>query len=166
MLTDLNPPPAEPITLGAAKAFLRVDHDDEDALIQTLITAARERLEAHLNVAMITRLMRLVLPKGGTIKLPRWPVSSVDRVTINGAETQDFAAAFRCRPAQITVPTSEPVEIDFRAGYGVSPDAVPAPLRQALLLIVARGFEHRDGSVGTMPMMVDALTMPYRVVGL
>lgn len=166
MLTDLNPPPAEPVTLAEAKAFLRVDHDDEDALIHMLIRAGREQLEAHLNIAMITRPMRWAVTSGGTIKLPRWPVVSLDAVTADGAGTDDYVVNLRARPVLLTVAADGPVEITFTAGYGTTSDDVPAPLRQAMLLLIAYGFEHRDTAPGRLPLMVDALTMPYRVVGL
>lgn len=166
MLTDLNPPPAEPITLAEAKAFLRVEHDDEDALIQTLIASARERLESHLSIAMIRRPMQVALSSGDTIKLPRWPVVSLDFVRIDGVQTDDFVADLLCRPARVKLGSADTLEIAFTAGYGIAPSDVPAPLRQAMLLLVARGFEDRDGSTDTLPLMVDALTMPYRVVGL
>ena len=166
MLTDLNPPPAEPVALAEAKAFLRLDHDEEDQLIETLILSARERLEAYLNIAMIKRPMRIALPAGGTIKLPRWPVVSVDKITANGETINDATIDLRCRPAQVTVCIGEPVEIDFTAGYGLDPADIPAPLRQAMLLLIAQGFENRGDAPSSMPLMVDALTMPYRVVGL
>lgn len=166
MLTDLNPPPAEPITLAEAKAFLRVDYDDEDALIQTLIASARDRLETHLNITMISRSMRWSGSSGEAVKLPRWPVISVDSVNVDGVQTDNIIADIRCRPGQVTIGAADAVEIIFTAGYGLEPGDVPAPLRQAILLLVSRGFEHRDGSPDRMPLMVDALTMPYRVVGL
>jgi len=166
MLTDLNSPPAEPITLAEAKAFLRVDHDDEDALLETLIRAAREQLEAHLNIAMISRPMQIAVTGAGAVKLPRWPIVSLDDVAADGVSTQDYTANLRARPAVVTIAANGPVEIAFTAGYGPSSDDVPAPLRQAMLLLIAQGFEHRDDSAARLPLMVDALTMPYRVVGL
>ncbi|MEM7728935.1 MAG: head-tail connector protein [Pseudomonadota bacterium] len=165
MLTDLNPPPTEPVALAEAKTFLRVDHDAEDALIGTLIRAARERLEARLGVAMIRRAMRVAAGPGQTA-LPRHPVATIDAIRADGDLTTDYVADLRCRPAVVNVTGGVEVEIDFTAGYGSAPEDVPAPLRQAMLLLVAQGYEHRDTASETMPLMVDALTMPYRVVGL
>lgn len=171
MLSDLQPPPAEPATLEEAKTYLRIDHSDEDALIQTLIASAREQLEARLGIAMITRPMQMARSGGGNITLPRWPVSSVDAVLADGTPSPDYSANLRCRPSTVDVCASDHVEIAFTAGYGLTPDSVPTPLRQAVLLMVAYAYEHRgdgqgEGRPGTVPLMVDALTMPYRVVGL
>ena len=37
-----------PVTLAEARLFLRVEHDAEDGLIQTLIDAAQARVEAEV----------------------------------------------------------------------------------------------------------------------
>ena len=166
MLKDLQPPPLEPITLAEAKAFLRVDHDAEDELIETLIISARERLEAHLNLALIARPMQLATSASGEIALPRWPVTSVEIVIADGAPTSDFVTDLRKRPSTVTVCADDQVEIEFTAGYGSTTTDVPAPLRQALLLLVAKSYEYRGDAEPPLPLMVDALTMPYRVIGL
>lgn len=163
---DIDPPPVEPVTLDEAKRFLRVDHDDEDTLIQTLIASARETLEARLNVAMIRRAMQASFAAGGEICLPRWPVASVDTVLADGVITPNYQADLRKRPTTVNVTSCDHVEIAFTAGYGHDPSDIPAPLRQAMLLMIARGYEDRGEDAGTVPLMVDALTMPYRVVGL
>lgn len=57
------------------------------------------------------------------------------------------------------------IAIDVVAGFGASPEDVPAPLRQAIRLLVARWFENRgDGSRSDAPLPPDiaALVTPYR----
>lgn len=166
MLIDLDDPPVEPITLAETKTFLRVDHGDDDGLIATLIASARQTLENHLNVAMIRRSMQLSSPATDELRLPRWPVTSVETVLVDGEQATDYIVNLRKRPATVCASAMGHVEIAFTAGYGTEPSDIPAPLRQALLLLVARAYEHRDDTLSTLPLMVDALTMPYRVVGL
>lgn len=41
-----------PVTLAEAKLFLRVEHDAEDGLIQTLIEAAQARVEGDVGLGL------------------------------------------------------------------------------------------------------------------
>ena len=166
MLRDIQPPPAEPVTLEEAKLFLRVDHDAEDALIRTLIQSARERLESYLGLAMIARPMVLDAPAGACIHLPRWPVSSVQSVRADGTEAADYHVDLRRRPSVVRVAATQSVEVAFTAGYGPDLQDVPAPLRQATLLLVLQSYEARGETPSHLPLMVDALTLPYKGVGL
>jgi uncharacterized phiE125 gp8 family phage protein len=60
------------------------------------------------------------------------------------------------------------VRIRFVAGYG-GPEAVPAPLKHAIKMMVGHWFEYREpvtsDAVNSLPMAVDALIAPYRRVG-
>jgi hypothetical protein len=48
-----TPPLTEPLTLQEVKAWLKVDHDTEDTLIQLLITTARERCESITGLSLM-----------------------------------------------------------------------------------------------------------------
>jgi hypothetical protein len=54
-------PALEPVTLAAAKVHLRVDRSDEDALIEMLISAAREDAENICRRAFVTQKMDLFI---------------------------------------------------------------------------------------------------------
>lgn len=58
--------------------------------------------------------------------------------------------------------------IETRTGRSLAdmPD-VPMPLQQAILLMMAHNFEHRDGATRPPePIFIDALIEPYRAVHL
>ncbi len=66
----VTPPAIEPVTLDDAKAHLKVDTTDDDALITALIAAARARAEWHTRRAFITQ--------SWTLWLDCWPGAQGD----------------------------------------------------------------------------------------
>ncbi len=192
MAAVLNAGPAlEPVTLAQAKAYLRVDSADEDDLILSLITAARISAELQINRLLIEQSWSVFMdcwPGHGHLKVPLGPLIRVDAVQVYGAD--DVAAPVdpahffvdqASHPARISLRmgrtwpqpgrTLNGIELMIACGYGASADAVPEPLRQAVLQLVAHWFENREPVVlGQSPMhipqMVSALLAPYRVVNI
>ena len=167
-LTDLSPPPNLAVSLSAAKTFLRVDHDDEDTLITDLIETATLQIEDRCGVSLITRPQRLT--KSATragVYINRYPIHSIEAVT-HEDDPLEIDANLRARPVCVRTGVIGPITVDFTAGYGDAAEDIPTPLRQGLLLLVAHLYEHRDGGEAPpgFPMMVDALTQPYRGVRL
>lgn len=183
-------PAAEPLSVEEAKAHLRIDGTAEDALIASLILTSRLHIEAALGLALIAQGWTLVLdqwPKDGTVKIPIRPVLGVGEVRVidrdgNAAvvAAPDYQADVANTPARVVsngagwpAPGQKinGIEIDFDAGYGAAAGDVPAPIKQALLMLVAHWYEHRDpleiGSPSVaIPVAISNLLKPYRLVRL
>jgi uncharacterized phiE125 gp8 family phage protein len=187
LITDITPPPREPITLEEAKLFLRLDHNEEDALIEELIQSAREQVETLCRQSLIERPQRVTFapPFSRSLYLNIAPVQSVTAMTLhleNGEDEavplDDLKINLRATPANIQKQTlglwswhSRPdvtaITVDVIVGYGETPEDIPMPLRQAMLLLIGQGYEHRAGKdMPGIPMMVDTLVMPYRSLKL
>lgn len=63
-------PTIEPVTLQEAKAWIKVDHNEEDTLIQLLIQTARERCEALTGLSLCLQQW--------AVYLSAWPMQSLD----------------------------------------------------------------------------------------
>lgn len=173
----LTPPAEEPVSLAEAKEHLRVDISAEDALIQRLITDAREWAERYTRRRLVTQTLRMTLddfPRlqseyDYAVKLPGGRVQSITQVrylSTSGTLTtldsslyvllgRDQDRTARLLPIYDTTwPATrdfpEAVQVDYVAGYGAA-SAVPAAIRQTMLLHVGWHFEHREpGSFGAM----------------
>ena len=189
-LVLVSGPGAEPLTLDEVKAHVRIDGTTEDALLQSLILTSRLHIEAALGLALMTQSWRMVLdqwPEDGVVKLPLAPVQFVSVVRVlssDGTPTVVDAASYGLdtsgRPARLAANAGvwvtpgkgfAGIEIDFVAGFGATAGDVPEPVRQALLLLVAHWYEHRDpieiGKPATaVPHAVSRLLNPYRAVRL
>lgn len=186
-LVMTNGPDFEPITLAEAKAHLRIDGSEEDALINSLIITSRLHVEAALGLALITQSWSYFIdrwPRGRSVVLPLKPVQAVSQVRVWAADgsSQIIPAASYLLDGPGSPPrlvwhgaASPPVpgrlangiEIGLEAGYGGAAADVPAPLRQALLLLVAHWYEFRapveiGASDVEVPHMVSTLLAPYR----
>ena len=180
-----TPPAAEPVTLDQAKAHLRVDTTDDDALITALIAAARARAEWHTGRAFVTQGWTLWLdgwPCNGVIEIPLPPLQSVQSVTAyapddsaTGLDAATYQVDTASAPARLALkPNASPpvnlralnaIAIAFTAGYGEAAD-VPAAIQQAILMIVAALYAHRGDEAAEIPQEALALLAPYRVVKL
>src|SRR5215204_4629062 len=186
----LTPPAVEPVTLADAKAYLRVEHSEDDAVISALIAGARSHIEAQTRRALITQTWRLVRdawPREGRIAVAPSPLRQIIAARVyreDGSalviDLQAFVSDKAAAPSIIAFPSwSLPapgralagIEIDVEAGYGATPFNVPEPLRQAIKLLVAHWYENRGliaagQSIATLPATVAALLAPYRVLSL
>ena len=181
------PPALEPVSLYEAKAHCRVDHYDDDALIERLIVAARERAETRTRRALIARTLRLHLDAFpvGELELERPPLLEVVAVkyvdpagverTMDPADYQvdEYSAPARLAPAPgeswpATRTQLGAIVVEYRAGYGEVGESVPEPIRQAILLDVQDAYDNRGtlvvGTVSSkLARTAEALLGPYRV---
>lgn len=183
----VRPPAVEPVSLAEAKAHVRLDHDAEDDLVAALIPAARGLVEHRTRRALIDQGWRIALdrwPRRTPVRLSPGPVTSVDAVTVfdgDGTphvlaadETTVDLAGGRLLPgptARRPGRSLNGVEIDFSCGYGETADAVPEPLRQAILLLVGHWFEVREAAslaivASPVALGFEALVAPFRMVRL
>lgn len=76
----LTGPAAEPWTVADLKSFMRVEHDADDAVIASLLTAGRAQIEAWTGKMLLAQRWRLVLdawPRDGRIVLRGGPLRSL-----------------------------------------------------------------------------------------
>jgi uncharacterized phiE125 gp8 family phage protein len=184
----LTPPSAEPWTVTDAKSFLRVEHDDDDAIVASLIAAARGHVEALTRRALLTQSWRFVLdrwPADGRFAPRMGPLRSVTAArvydTANHAgsiDVENFVVdtaanviASPCWALPAPGRATAGIELDLQLGYGALASDVPDPLRHAIRLLVAHWYENRGlaaigASVAMLPAGVGALIAPYRVLSL
>lgn len=177
-------PPAEIISLAAAKAHLRVLHASEDALIAALITTARQHLEGIgvrggiLGRSIAAQTLRLALDTfpPGTILLRRGPIRAVTAITYTDAD----GAAATLATSAIKIDHDDdraivsPVSVwpagatAVRVTYDVGYLECPAPLRHAMLLLIQQWYDQRAAAGArqdALPFAVEALLMPYQTHG-
>lgn len=189
-------PVDEPIPLAKAREHLRVETNAEDGLIASLIVAARMHVEAMTGRSLMTTEWELradSFPCAGEAQtLPRAPLDTLDAVTyIDDAGAEQTVTSTVYQLIQPVGPTAnlasvvlaysqtwptargeaDAVRYQFTAGYA-DEDAVPEPIKSAMLLIVGDLYENRQAQVaGAMAQLtpnatVAALLNPFRTLYL
>lgn len=182
------------IDLTTAKAHLKVDVDAEDLLIESYLAAAQAAVQGATGKPFTAAAFTLALdgfPRGDRpIWLPKGPVSADATAPVVKYDDQDGieqtladfrlvqGAADRLAPAYgqcwpVTACGVGSVRVTYTAGYDGG-DGVPAPLDQAVLLLVAHYYAEREAVVVTersatveeLPLGVQALIAPYGVPGM
>lgn len=192
----VSPDDAGPVTLDQFKAQARIDATDQDAYLTALLKAATTYLDGKTGVlgrSLMTQtwVWRLdCWPHGGCFHVPLPPLQSVTSITYidTAGATQTWASSnyqvdAYSTPGRIelasnaTLPSLygngkiNQVVVTFVAGYGATPQSVPAPIRHAISMLASHWYERRSpmeimsGQRIDIPFAVDALIAPYRVHG-
>lgn len=183
----LTAPAVEPVSLAEAKAFLRVEHNDDDDLIGALAAGSRIHVEAQTRRALVTQSWRIALdcwPEDGRVRVVPAPLKELTAARVydvdghaQAVDLQAFvpdlgSSALAFAPWALPQPDriAAGIELDVTVGYGDAAVDVPEPLRQAIRLLVGHWYENRGlaalGTVTVLPTTVAALIAPYRMLSL
>lgn len=176
-LTLITPPSTLAVPLADAKAWCKVEHNSEEALLTSLIRAATGKIEKLTGRGLIEQVWQLTLTEfADEIELPLAPVISVDAVdyfdTDEVAQTASaalYSLDLTSAPQRLVLDTDavwpdlgdtlNPVRISFTVGFE---DGVPDDLITALLALVASWHRDRETLGGALPPGVWELIAPYR----
>jgi uncharacterized phiE125 gp8 family phage protein len=181
-------PASEPVPLDTARAHLRVEHAEEDELIQGYVSAARSYAESYMGRALLAGLWELTMdafPRAGkAIRIPRPPLIEVEEVAYASASSGWVVLAPGAYewggdddlgwvvPVDGRWPTARSVpgavRVRFRCGYP-DPAFIPREVTQAILFTVAHFYANREsvvtGTIATeVPVTTHTLLDLHRIV--
>lgn len=182
-------PATTAISLAEAKAFLRVDsdYDDDNAYITSLIGVATNVVEQFTRRRLITQTYNIYYDEFPPyMDLQVGNVASVTHVkyydtdnSLQTLDTSEYDVDIRVKPGRIyqaedgnfpdTYERANSVEVEFVVGSAASD--VEDAIKQAMYIVIGRYYENRqDVVMGTqvneLPLMVDHLLTPYRLLEL
>lgn len=168
------------VTLEEAKIYLRVDVEDENALIMAIVDAAEKHVEQFTGRILIKRSFELVYDQvSSPIEIPKSPLQEVSKIEViseAGVKTEVPASIYdvdisgmrgrvRLKPG-CAWPEHRGFAsfiITVEAGYGQAAD-VPQALKQAVLAATAVLFESRgEMDREKIHSAVAALCLPFKV---
>lgn len=156
-------PATEPVSLAEAKAQLRVDSSDEDALILSLISTARRKVELDTSRMLISQTVKVYFdewPAGQTLCLPLYPAASITSVQYvdQAGATQTWSSSnytvdlVGMEPRIVPKPTADIPDlgdypnaliVTYVAGLSAA-SSVPAELKHSMLTTLTMLYERRE----------------------
>jgi len=171
------------VSTADLKTFLRVDHSDEDTLIEALRSAAIEYVQNYCNLQLGDLPAVMYLDNfEGMFEVPIGPVASIISITYNPTAsttstlpTNQYYSDLKRKPARISIVSppsvyeyiSNGVQVNMTLGYAEG--SIPDGLLHAVKLLVAHYYENRNivvvGTISSeVPNLIHSLLNPYRVI--
>lgn len=181
----ITAPAAEPITTAEAKSHMHISGSDDDTYIDTLISGARQELEARSRRSFVNTTWEIAVdgvPCDDYIVLPYAPLSSVTSVTWydeDGTGTAlssstDFHADTYSIPGRVVLKrdatwpwdtdlrTANSIVVRYVAGYGANAAAVPTGIKNAVKQLVKATYDDDDEARAAAFRLIQ----PFRVMML
>lgn len=173
-------PGAAVVPLEEVKAYLRLEHGEEDGMLAGLVRSAGEMCEAFTGTVLVDRaVVETIAASGAWARLSARPVRAIERVTLvafDGSETVLAAAAYAidvdaAGVGWVRVGGPGRARVGYRAGMAADWNGVPEPLRHGVVRLAAHLYGERGGGAGAgsgsgPPAAVTALWRPWRVMRL
>ncbi|MEM6907179.1 MAG: head-tail connector protein [Pseudomonadota bacterium] len=179
------------LSLSETKEFLRIDGDDDDALLASLIGAATAKLDGYQGLvgrALITQTWRQHFddfPVGNRLALAFGPAQSVASLSYKDQTGGSASfASFHLVDEPIgpvialedgaswpsTATRPDAVTVEWVAGFGDAPSDVPESVRLAGLQLIAHWYANREAvsvgvSVAELPWAVTQTITAFRAFG-
>jgi len=153
------------MSLADAKVHLRIDHDNEDAYIERLISSAWKFIENRTGIICLDTEFALYLdqwPDSGVIYLKKKPVTEISKVEYLATDTDTEYTELVTTKYQsdvITIParvriTDSPslgdqlnaVKVTFKAGYA-SASSIPENIIKAIEILIGHLYENRQEEI-------------------
>lgn len=158
-----TPPASEPVSLAEAKNYLRITDNDDDALINSLVIAIRQKAESWTRCLFITQVWTLWLdsaPEVAMLPIPLSPLQSVTHIksydsanTVSTFDASKYLVDGASTPGRVGLndghiwPSSlrrmNALEIEFVAGFGDA-ISVPETVKQGILQWVKLLFTNKS----------------------
>ena len=174
-MLSIDPLGLDGVMLDEARAYLRIEHDEDDPPLGAIILAAIGYAERFTGQMLIRRGVREIVSAGsGWRTLSAFPVAIVSGVTGIPAEGARFAldpSAYEVKigsRGEAYVRVLKPgsagrAEVAGEAGLAAMWADLPELLRHGILRLVAHLHAHRDATDDTgPPAAVAALLRPWR----
>jgi len=161
--------------IAEVKAFVRIDHDADDAAIDTFLRSAAGLCEDFTGLMLITRTVTDILPAWQAWqKLKRLPVQAI--VSVEAVEADGSAALLAVEDYAVDIDSeglgwvrmreesdASRMRVVYSCGLAEGWDGIPAGLRQGIVRLAGYLYANRDGvdAIGP-PRAVTALWRPYR----
>lgn len=156
----------EPVEINEAKNYLRVDIDEDDGYITSLITSARQHIETISNISLIEKEVVIEVSPSNGVALPFEPFKEIVSVKVAGENFEHYKTHFNyegtCAVEFLQAP-SDTAEITFISGFSET----PKPLWQAILLLVSHWYDNREvvtfgRYVTPIDMTLKSIIAPYK----
>jgi len=158
-------------TLPEVKNYLRISHDYDDLLINTLIHSAVENAESFTGLSLHKRriVSKLHIGSNTSLYLPYIPILEIVRIEqIYDKEKKDvrndygqidvFGHSLQLDPKFFY----KELEIEYITGYT---DNIPRSIQHGLLMHIAAMYDHTENASTLSPEIKD-LYLPYRNIGV
>ena len=170
-------PVRQPINISECKDQMRIEHSDDDIIINRFIDTATRYVDVTgaLGKAMITQTWgEWIAPNPSVVYLSLGPVQSVSAIkyydadnvlqtdTLSNYHVLGTSGRMLVSPKTgfnwpTTFNRDDAIKIEYVIGYGDAPTDVPETIRHALFMLVAHYYENREPElIGTA-----SKTLPY-----